>query len=70
MTTEPEKPRVVQLVGSVPLGKADEVLRMVGSILGRRLPRVPDGDTGVRASWIAWQRPVMMRNPRLESALG
>lgn len=39
---------------------------MAGAILGNRLRRVPDGETGVRSAWIAWQHAVMMGNPLLE----
>jgi ubiquinone/menaquinone biosynthesis C-methylase UbiE len=57
-----------QLVGSVPLANADEVLRTLGGGLGDRLRRVPDGETGPRADWIVWQYPVLSSRPQFEVA--
>src|SRR3712207_4536396 len=47
--------RAVHLVGSVPLGDAEAVMRTASAILGPLLRRVPDGETGERTNWIAWQ---------------
>jgi len=58
--------RGVHLVGSVPLGSAEEVFRTASSILGGRLRRIPDGETGVRSGWIAWQYPFLANNPQFE----
>lgn len=44
--------RGVPLVGSVPLESSEAVFRAAGSILGNRLRRVPDGETGERHYWI------------------
>src|SRR5262249_33594013 len=57
-----------QLVGSVPLANAEEVLRTLGGGLGDRLRRVPDGETGPRADWIVWQYPVLSSRPQFEVA--
>jgi len=62
-----QQPRGVHLNGSIPLANADEVFRVTGSILGGRLHRIPDGETGVRANWIGWQREVFARNPSFET---
>lgn len=43
------------LVGSVPLADASAVFRLAGAKLGRHLRRIPDGETGERKNWIAWQ---------------
>ena len=40
--------RNVHLVGSVPLANAHEVFVTVSAALGRRLLRIPDGETGER----------------------
>jgi len=40
------QPRGVHLVGSIPLASAEEVFRTGSSILGERLRRIPDGETG------------------------
>lgn len=61
-----QQPRGVHLNGSIPLANADEVFRMTSSILGERLQRVPDGETGVRTNWIGWQMDFLARNPSLE----
>lgn len=54
------------LVGSVPLRDAETVFRTVGGVLGRHLLRCPDGETGVRTNWIAWQYSVLAATPGLE----
>jgi len=63
------QPRGVHLVGSVPLASAEEVFRTVSSILGERLRRLPDGETGERTYWIAWQLPFLANNPQFEMVL-
>jgi SAM-dependent methyltransferase len=54
----------VHLVGSVPLGSAEEVFRRVAETLGDRLRRIPDGETGPRSDWILWQYPVFSSRPQ------
>lgn len=54
------------LVGSVPLRDEQEVFRNTSEILGRRLSKIPDGETGVRSDWIVWQMPVLQSSPQLE----
>src|SRR5215467_9864622 len=61
-----EQPRGAHLNGSVPLGSAEEVFRMASSILGGRLRRIPDGETGVRTNWIGWQIQFLAANPHFE----
>jgi ubiquinone/menaquinone biosynthesis C-methylase UbiE len=58
----------VHLVGSVPLPDAEAVFRTLGSELGERLRRLPDGETGPRADWIVWQYPVLSSRPQFEIA--
>jgi hypothetical protein len=60
------QPRGVHLVGSIPLASAEEVFRTGSSILGERLRRIPDGETGVRAGWIGWQYAFFANNPSFE----
>jgi len=59
-------PRKVHLVGSVPLTDAAAVFETVGSILGPRIDRIPDGETGDRIGWIRWQEKVASGHPDLE----
>lgn len=67
MTATTSRPTGAHLVGSVPLNNSEEVFRTASSILGDRLRRIPDGETGDRLGWIAWQIPVFQQNPLLES---
>lgn len=62
------KPHGVHLVGSVPLKNAEEVFRIASSILGDRLSRLPDGETGEqRLTFIrGFQGPVFAEHPQLE----
>jgi SAM-dependent methyltransferase len=60
------RPVGVQLVGSVPLGSAEEVFRRTAAALGDRLRRIPDGETGPRSDWILWQYPVFSARPEFE----
>ena len=62
-----EKPRGVHLVGSVPLRDAEAVFATTTSILGGRLRRIPDGETGVRSNWIRWQGDFLERSPQVEA---
>lgn len=54
------------LVGSVPLGSTDEVFRVCCDKLQHHLRRLPDGETGDRTNWIAWQRAVFSATEQLE----
>ena len=63
-----EGPVGVHLVGSVPLGGAEEVFRRVAAVLGDRLRRIPDGETGPRSDWIGWQYPVFSSQPQFQPA--
>jgi hypothetical protein len=66
-TSPPQgQPRGVHLVGSVPLRDAEDVFRTANAILGRRLRRIPDGETGERTQWIGWQARFIGSNPHFE----
>jgi hypothetical protein len=60
--------RHVHLVGSVPLNDARSVFETVSAALGRKLKRIPDGETGERSDWITWLEPVFADNPALEKS--
>jgi hypothetical protein len=60
--------RHVHLVGSVPLRTAREVFATVSGVLGPRLKRIPDGETGERSDWITWLEPAFSGNPTLEKS--
>lgn len=65
-TSDATKPVGVHLVGSIPLGSAEEVFRAAAGTLGDRLRRMPDGETGPRSDWIVWQYPVFSSRPQFE----
>lgn len=54
----------VHLVGSVPLADRAAVFGTVGGILGERLKRYSDGETGPRKDWVQWQRHLVVDNPQ------
>jgi len=58
--------RDIHLVGSIGLGSTEDVFRAVSAIIGDRVIRIPDGETGARSSWIHWNRAVFEDNPALE----
>lgn len=57
--------REVLLVGSVPLGSAEQVFAACAEALDGQVKRLPDGETGPRTNWIAWQRALLGGNPAL-----
>jgi methionine synthase II (cobalamin-independent) len=62
----PFMPTSVHLVGSIGLDSVKDVFRTVGPLLGQRLHRIPDGETGGRRAWIGWQQTVVRVNPFLK----
>jgi SAM-dependent methyltransferase len=66
MSTDVRAERRVHLVGSIPLGSPDEVFSHISSVLGDRIERLPDGETGPRSDWIVWQYPVLSSRPEFE----
>jgi hypothetical protein len=62
----PGSSREVLLVGSVGLRDSEDVFRTVGPLLGSRMRRIPDGETGPRTSWVARLRFALEGNPAFE----
>ena len=58
--------RKILLVGSVPLANAKEVFSESAARLGELIPRIPDGETGVRTMWILCQKEVMAKTKNLK----
>ena len=56
----------IYLVGSVPMASSEAVFSKTSAVLGRRLKRIPDGETGKRLDWITWLEPVFADNPAME----
>jgi hypothetical protein len=48
------------------LPDAESVLRVANEVLGDRLRRVPDGETGDRSKWVGWQGFAFKALPQLE----
>ena len=57
--------RNILLVGSMPIDTAADVFEMTASQFGDQIQRIPDGETGARANWIQWQRPILENHPKL-----
>jgi hypothetical protein len=53
----------------VPLADTESVLRLAARKLGAHARRLPDGETGARTNWIAWQLKVFESMPALESEI-
>ena len=43
---------IVHFVGSIPLPDAETVFRTLSAATGPHLKRLPDGETGIRKTWI------------------
>ena len=59
-------PDKVHLVGSIGLDSVEDVFRTVGTMFGRRLKRVPDGEPGPRRLWVTFQYPMLRASPYLQ----
>src|ERR1700761_8832367 len=64
------KQLVVHFVGSIPLSDAESVFRTLSGAVGSRAKRLPDGETGIRKSWIRFLQDVLAENPASELAKG
>jgi hypothetical protein len=63
-----ERPLRAHLVGSIPLLDAESVFRTLSRHLGARLARMPDGETGIRQSWIRFLQAALAAHPAIEVA--
>ena len=68
MNAERSKQPVVHFVGSIPLPDAETVFRTLASATGPHLARLPDGETGIRKTWIRFLQDVLAQNPAIELA--
>jgi len=59
---------VVHFVGSIPLPDTESVFRALVAATGPHLLRLPDGETGIRKSWIRFLQDVLADNPAIERA--
>ncbi len=59
---------IVHFVGSIPLPNAEAVFRTLAEAAGPYLLRLPDGETGIRKTWIRFLQDVLAENPAIELA--
>jgi hypothetical protein len=59
---------IVHFVGSIPLRDAETVFRTLAAATGSHLTRLPDGETGIRKTWIRFLQQVLADNPGIEVA--
>ncbi len=59
---------IVHFVGSIPLPDAESVFRTLAGAAGPYLRRLPDGETGIRKTWIRFLQDVLAKNPAIEVA--
>jgi hypothetical protein len=58
----------VHFVGSIPPPDAETVFRTLAGAAGPHLSRLPDGETGIRKTWIRFLQDVLAENPAIERA--
>ena len=68
MSADRGKHPIVHLVGSIPLPDAETVFRTLSGAVGPHLVRIPDGETGIRKTWIKFLQDVLAENPAIEVA--
>jgi len=68
MNAEQTKSPVVHFVGSIPLPDSETVFRTLAGAVGSHIARLPDGETGVRKTWIRFLQDVLAENPAIELA--
>ena len=59
---------IVHFVGSIPLPDAETVFRDLSAVVGPHLLRLPDGETGIRKSWIKFLQDVLAESRAIEIA--
>ena len=59
---------IVHFVGSVPLPDSETVFRSLAAAAGPHLRTLPDGETGIRKTWIRFLQDVLAENPAIEVA--
>jgi hypothetical protein len=59
---------IVHFVGSIPLPDTETVFRTLANAAAPHLLRLPDGETGIRKTWIRFLQEVLAENPAIEVA--
>src|SRR6202048_3071929 len=60
---------IVHFVGSIPFLDAETVFRTLANVAAPYLLRLPDGETGIRKTWIRFLQDVLAENPAIECAM-
>jgi hypothetical protein len=68
MNAAPAHRPIVHFVGSIPLPDTETVFRTLSTATGPHLKRLPDGETGIRKTWIRFLQQVLADNPAIEVA--
>jgi hypothetical protein len=68
MATDSSRQPIVHFVGSIPLPDAETVFHTLAKAAGPHLLRLPDGETGIRKTWIRFLQQVLAENPAIEVA--
>ena len=68
MSADRSKHPIVHFVGSIPLPNAETVFSTLSAATGTHLIRLPDGETGIRKSWIRFLQDVLAQHPAIELA--
>ena len=68
MAAEQRQHPIVHFVGSIPLPDAETTFRTLLEAAGPHLLRLPDGETGIRKTWIRFLQDVLAENPAIERA--
>ena len=68
MSTATADQPIVHFAGSIPLPDAETVFRTLAAATASHLKRLPDGETGIRKTWIRFLQQVLADNPAIEVA--
>src|ERR1700693_6219179 len=68
MSAAPAHKPIVHFVGSIPLPDTETVFRTLTAATSPHLVRLPDGETGIRKTWIRFLQDVLAQNPAIERA--
>jgi hypothetical protein len=70
MSADRSQHPIVHFVGSIPLPDSETVFRTLSEAVGPHLIRIPDGETGIRKTWIRFLQDVLAQHPAIEYAPG
>mgnify|MGYP006098936839 CR=1 FL=1 len=56
----------ILFIGSIGLENTEDVFNTLGSVIGERAKRYPDGETGMRAYWIRWVDASLAKHSQLK----